>query len=146
FSVGARVKAGTGPAATALRDMNGDGIADLVVSNSVSNDVSIIPGAGGGFFRDQAAQTIPAGISPGPVFLGNFTGQPGFVTATAGSNAVSLTRGVGGPALAITRVGSGGITPVTAVEFTDPASGLNGLIVANNGDGVLSLLEGGPGG
>ena len=41
---------------------------------------------------------------------------------------------------------SGGLGPVAAIEFSPPGSGFDDLVVANYGDGIFALLEGGPDG
>ncbi|MBV8233825.1 MAG: VCBS repeat-containing protein, partial [Planctomycetaceae bacterium] len=46
-------KQGIGPVATTVLTPPGGGPADLLVSNSGSNDVWLLPGVGGGFFNDQ---------------------------------------------------------------------------------------------
>ena len=43
---------------------------------SGSNQVLLIPGVGGGFFNDQNPTIFPVGNSPGPIFVGNFDGNP----------------------------------------------------------------------
>src|SRR5262249_27282726 len=44
---------GAGPIGTTLRDLNGDGIPDLVVTNGQSGNLAVLPGVGQGFFNDQ---------------------------------------------------------------------------------------------
>ena len=59
---GPRLKTGgSGPVATTLRDLNGDGIPDLVVANGQSGTFSVLPGVGQGFFNATAPQilTVP---------------------------------------------------------------------------------------
>ena len=76
FTPGPRLKAGSGPVSTVVQDVTGDGIPDVLVSNSQSNNVMLLPGVGGGFFNDQNPRVFPVGSSPGPVFVGNFDGSP----------------------------------------------------------------------
>jgi hypothetical protein len=38
-----------------------DGIPDILVSNSASGDIGVLPGVGGGFFNDQFPLVIPLG-------------------------------------------------------------------------------------
>ena len=79
FTPGPRLKAGSGPVSTVVQDVTGDGIPDVLVSNSQSNNVMLLPGVGGGFFNDQNPRVYPVGTSPGPMFVGNFDGRPGLV-------------------------------------------------------------------
>src|SRR5207244_1048549 len=69
---GPRLRAGTGPVGTVVQDVIGDSNPDLVVSDSLSNDVRVIPGVGGGFFADGNPTIIPVGNTPGPPIVGNF--------------------------------------------------------------------------
>ena len=75
---GPRLKStGSGPIATALRDTNGDGIPDLVVTNQ-DGTISVLPGIGSngqgtGFFQDNHATTLTIPGSSGMVSQsGNF--------------------------------------------------------------------------
>ena len=56
-----------------MRDLNGDGIPDLVVTNGGSGTVTLLPGVGQGFFDDQHPQTLfnlgSAVVQP-PTFVG----------------------------------------------------------------------------
>src|SRR5262249_11138859 len=55
MTYGPRVNTGgQGPTATVVQDVTGDGIPDIVVSNTLSNDVAVLPSVGGGFFNDQS--------------------------------------------------------------------------------------------
>ena len=143
FAQGPRLKVGYGPVSTVVGDVNGDGIPDLMVSNSLSNNVSLLPGLGQGFFNDQNPTTFPVGNGPGPLFVGNFDGKPDLVTVNAGSNDLTLISGFNGPSPVTRTLPSGGLGPVAAIEFRS-GTGFDNLVVANNGDGLFSLLEGGP--
>ncbi len=49
MTYGPRLKSGgTGPVSTVVQDVNGDGIPDILASNSVSNNVGFLPGHGQG--------------------------------------------------------------------------------------------------
>ena len=77
FVPGPRLQSGAGPVATVVQDVTGDGIPDLLVSDSGSNDVWIEPGVGGGSFNDQDPVKLPVGTTPGPIFVGTFAPRPG---------------------------------------------------------------------
>ena len=70
---GPRLKVdGSGPNSVAVRDVTGptgtggpDGIPDLVVTNSQSGTMTVLPGVGQGFFNDTNPQTISLGGTPG---------------------------------------------------------------------------------
>src|SRR5262249_44512871 len=67
---------GSGPVSTALRSVpdpkGGAPIQDLLVANSQSNTVTLLPGAGGDFFDDQkqSVRTFPPGSDPQQVLVG----------------------------------------------------------------------------
>ena len=81
------------------------------------------------------------GADPGTLFLGNFTGNPDsldLVVLNAGSNDLTLIRGINLGDDAEQTISSGGLFPSSAVmgDF----DGTLGLLVANNGDGRLALF------
>ena len=133
-----------GPVATAIVPSSTGGPPSLAVSVSDSNQVWLIPGVGGGFFNDQNPTIFSVGSQPGPLFVGNFDGQPDLLTVNAGSNDLTLIsdflarRAASGPSP------PEGLDPVAAFEFSS-GSGFDNLVVANN-DGIFALLEGGPDG
>jgi hypothetical protein len=143
---GPRLKSGgLGPTSVAVRDVFGDGIPDLLVSNSQSNTVSLLRGLGGGFFNDQNPTIFNTGIDPRQVLVGNFDGTGGLdlLTVNAGSNDLTLISNFTTAPVTST-IASGGTDPVAAVAGDFNGSGRTDLLVANNGDGVISLLLGGP--
>jgi hypothetical protein len=64
---------GKGPVATTLRDLNGNGVLDLVVTNQ-DGTMTVLPGRGQGFFDDRTPTilTIPGNPEPlAPSFFGS---------------------------------------------------------------------------
>jgi hypothetical protein len=147
---GPRVQSGgQGPVSTVVQDVTGpghrpDGIPDLIVTNSQSNTVSIIPGVGQGFFDDRNPDIFQTGIDPRQALVGNFDGTPGLdlVTINAGSNDLTFFSNFG-PGRSLS---SGGATPVKALTQDVNGDGLSDMLVANNGDGRIALLLGEEGG
>jgi hypothetical protein len=136
---------GMGPVATAVSDVTGpngrpDGIPDILVSNSLSNQVALLPGLGGGFFDDQAPRTFDVGLSPGPIFP--LPGPiPGVITVNAGSNNVTLIKNLLGNGQD-EFIATHGDKPVAALLDDVNGDGLLDLVIAHQGDGRLSLLTG----
>ena len=92
FDAGPRLNSGgTGPVSTVVGYFTpGSANQDILVSNSGTNNVALLPGVGGGFFNDQNPQTFAVGTNPGPLFVGSFDGKPDLVTVNAGSNDLTL--------------------------------------------------------
>jgi hypothetical protein len=146
FVPGERLKVGVGPVATAVADVYGNGRQDLVVANSGSNSVMVLPAIGNGFFNDQGPIVYPVGTNPTSVFVGNFTSGPGQEIAVidSGSNTVSLVSNLGSVTPLTQSISSGGIDPEAA--FVVPGASADSLVVANSGNGSISLFEGGANG
>ena len=144
FSAGPRLNSGgSGPVSTVVGNFTGGAYPDMLVTNSQSNDVTLLPGVGQGFFNDQNPRVYSVGTDPGPTFVGNFNGQTDLVTVNAGSNDLTLISGFEGSSPTTSTISSGGVEPDTAFEF-EAGSGFEDLVVGNAGDGALSLFEGGP--
>ncbi|MFI5454651.1 MAG: FG-GAP-like repeat-containing protein [Isosphaerales bacterium] len=145
FSAGTRLNSGgSGPVSTVVGNFTGGTFPDMLITNSQSNDVVLLPGVGQGFFNDQNPRNYSVGTDPGQTFVGNFNGQTDLVTVNAGSNDLTLIAGFEGANPTTSTITSGGVEPDTAFAFG--SGGFEDLVVGNGGDGVLSLFEGGPGG
>jgi hypothetical protein len=141
-----RLKTGAGPSATVVKDVNGDNIPDLFVSDTTASNALMLKGLGSGFFNDVTPTVFPTDTAPGPIFVGNFTGRPGqfdLVTVNAVGNDVSLFTNINGGNRVSQSFPTGGTFPIAAVEgeFGGNGGG-NDLLVANSGDGHLSLFLG----
>jgi hypothetical protein len=142
FNAGPRLNSGgIGPVSTVVGYFTGSPNQDILVSNSGSNNVALLPGVGGGFFNDTNPQTFAVGTNPGPIFTGNFDGKPDLVTVNAGSNDLTLISDFMAAGAVTESISSGGTDPVTAFSFS-AGSGFDDLVVGNGGDGVLALFEG----
>jgi hypothetical protein len=136
---------GSGPVSTVVGHFTGGVYPDLLVTNSGSNDVKLLPGVGQGFFNDTNPRTFAVGTDPVASLVGNFDGKPDLVTINAGSNDLTLVSGFEGADPVTSMVTSGGVDPTTAFAFA-ASNGFEDLVVGNGGDGVLALFEGGPNG
>jgi hypothetical protein len=144
FSPGARLNAGgIGPVSTVVGHFAGGTFPDLLVTNSQSNDVTLLPGVGAGFFNDQNPRVYSVGTNPVTSFVGSFNGQTDLVTVNSGSNDLTLISGFEGASPVMSTIASGGVDPTTAFEF-GAGGGFEDLVVGNTGDGALALFEGGP--
>jgi hypothetical protein len=137
------------PGAVNLADLNDDGILDLIVANTGSNNVLVYPGLGNGAFGQALngghgffSGTDPVGITVADV---NGDGRPDLIIANKGSNDVSIlinepVPGGGftfeeGPRL------QAGVGPVSTV-VANVGNGLPALLVANSGSNNVWLLQG----
>ena len=132
---------GIGPVATAIVPSTTGGPSSLAVSLSDSNQVFLILGSGGGFFNDQNPTIFAVGRNPGPIFVGRFDSHPDLATINAGSNSLTLISNFTDSAATIQTVSTGGQDPVAAFQFNS-GDGFDNLVVANKGDGQISLLQG----
>jgi hypothetical protein len=144
---GPRLHAGLGPVATAVADVNGDGIPDLLVSNSLKDTLSVLPGVGGGFFKDAVGSvTFNTGSTPGQVLVGHFDSQGGIDVAVLNTGSSTLTYfsnfSTSSGAGSGTQVSTGGTTPVAATVIAN-STGLSDLLIVNDGSDTITMLTAG---
>ena len=142
FELGPRLSSGgSGPVSTVVGNFAGGPYPDILVTNSVSNDVALPEGRGTGLLQRPGSRLYPVGTAPVTSFVGNFNGQPDLVTVNADSNDLTVISGFEGSDPVVSTVSSGGVDPATAFDFT-AGDGFNDLVVGNDGDGALALFEG----
>ncbi len=116
------------PISVAEGDFNGDGVPDLVVSNYLTGNVSVLLGNGDGSFQD--ARSFDAGLNPYSMAVGDFNGDgvPDLAVVNYRTDHVSVLLGNGdGSFQAAQSFGAAGIPGSVAVgDF--------------NGDGRLDLV------
>ena len=152
FTPAANFGVGTNPYWVAEGDFNGDGNADLVTANVISDNVSLLLGNGLGGFG--AATNFAVGDGPKHVAVGDFNGDGKADVATANyfshNLSVLLGDGLGGFGAA-TNFGAGP-TPYFLIVEDFNGDGNADLATANSnssdrlGDGVSVLLGNGLGG
>jgi hypothetical protein len=136
------------PGAVKLADLNNNGILDLIVANTGSNNVLVFPGLGNGTFGPalNGGNGFFTGTNPVAITVATLTdsGRPDLIIADNGSNDVrilfNIPDGNGGftfmegPRLNV------GVGPVaTAVA---KVAGNNDLLVTNSGSNSVWLLQG----
>jgi hypothetical protein len=144
-----RLQVGAGPVSTTIVTQT-NGTTELLVTDSQGNEVQGLPGRGPGHFSDlpgdvQVWQT-PPGSDPQQAFVGNFDAGSGqdLAILNAGSSNLTVYSNYADNHGQMQSVSSGGTDPVAAVEAT--LGGYASLVVANNGDGRVALVAGGPNG
>jgi hypothetical protein len=143
FVPGPRINAGQGPVGLLYGDMYGNGTDDLVVSDSGSNSIMVLPSLGNGFFDDANPTVISQ--SSGQIFAGLFGSATGLdiVALDPENSEVTLISGLSTGSPTSQAFSSGGLHPDAAFTVTG-SNGFDDLVVANYVDGRVALLTGGP--
>jgi VCBS repeat protein len=141
FIVAASTETGIYPDSVAVGDFNGDGKADLAVTNSYSQTVTILLGNGNGTFT--TAPTLTAGSNADSVAVTDFNldGIEDLAVSSSNSDAVTLYLGKGDGTFtqAFTAYGSAPYS-VSVGDFA--STGIPDLAAAESGNGeVLVLLN-----
>jgi hypothetical protein len=141
---------GNSPTAVTVGDFNGDGNADLAVTNGADNTVTILLGNGDGTF--QVAATYATGYTPASVVAGDFNGDGNLDLAVANSCGSDPTCQHNGTISVFLSNGNGTFQPaVSHAAGKDPLSVAVGdfdgdgnldLAVANKLDNTVSILWG----
>jgi hypothetical protein len=150
FTLGPRVEVdGSGPVATTVvPDSTGDGIPELLVTNSTSNNVNLFNGRRDGLLNERERIARSVGDGPQQSIVGFFDDIPGpdLVAINSRSNDISFLSDFANPSSTGRRIATGGQTPLAGLAGDFNADGFGDLFVAHNGDGVIALLLGGLGG
>lgn len=133
---------GISPEAHLFKDVNRDGVPDLVTANPGSGDVSVLLGNGDGSF--QPGRTFAVGTAPAAVAGMDLNGDGivDLITANSGSNDVSVLLGAG----SVLTAADGSTLRVTQGSFMSAQSFAAGsrpvaLVLADvNHDGKLDIV------
>jgi hypothetical protein len=145
----------TAPVSIAAGDVNGDGLADIVIADSGTGNLQIYVQLAGGLYPPTASSTLNcgAGSSPSSVALGdlNGDGRLDIAVTTAGTHHVLVFfQGTGGtfPTTPSLTLGSAGVTDApSAVALGDlDGDGALDIACASAGDNNLGVfMQTGPG-
>jgi hypothetical protein len=144
FAAAGNYAVGTGAVSVAAGDFNGDGKLDLAVANFYSANVSVLLGNGNGTFQPLAFRTLPPGLHPSSIALGDFNADGRLdlaVGKSLGTN-VSVLLGNGDGTFQDAVDYPTGNVPywVTVGDFN--GDGKLDLAVANEGSNNVSVLLG----
>ncbi|CAF3149807.1 unnamed protein product [Rotaria sp. Silwood2] len=131
-----------GPQSVAVGDFNNDTQLDIVVANSLSDDVSVLLGNGNGYFENQARYS--AGYGPQSVAVGDFNSDTrlDIVVANSDSNDVSVLLGNGNGSFENqTRYSAGSYPRSIVVDDFNNDTRLD-IVVANYFSNDVSVLVG----
>jgi hypothetical protein len=132
--------AGDGPTSLLLADVGGTGQPDLIITDGNANQVRIVPVTPAGWFDAAAARVLPTGPDPMKALVGDFgdDGALGLVTLDTGGNDLTYYADIASPASTGRQINSGGEGPIDGL--VRDVNGKSGLLVANYGDGQVSLF------
>lgn len=135
--------AGNGPWAVVAGDFNGDGNADLAISNQNANSISVWLGNGDRTFRFTI--DTPTALSPTAIIAGDFNADGNLDLAYASSSGLNILLGGGDGAFT-----PGASYPISGTGFTLAAADFNGdgyldLAIGTNQNGVNIFLGNGDG-
>jgi hypothetical protein len=144
FTPGPRLQGGQGPTSTVVTNVPGNSFPDILVTDGNSNQVTLLPGVGNGFFNDQNPRTYSVGSDPSQIMIGNFLPGLGseILTVNRGSNDVTVISDFLSNTPVFDTFSTGGVEPVAAFGFEPAGQTLESLVVANGGNGLFTLLGG----
>ena len=126
----------------AVGDLNGDGLADLVVANIAGGGVSVLLASGPGTFR--AKTDYAAGSAPYAVAIGDLNGDglPDLAVADEAGSKVAILLGTGSGAFGAKTTYACGFGPYSVAIGDLNGDGRADVVTANNIASTVSVLLG----
>ncbi len=145
YVAGGSFATGMGPTDLVLADFDGDTNVDVVTSNAVGGDVTILLGNGDGTFGGPTPFAV--GLNPVAIALGDFDGSGTLDVAVANldDDTVGVLPGNGDGTFGAMVATAVGDAPSDLVVANFGAGAAADLAVVNSGDSTLQALVGGPG-
>jgi len=134
---------GPSPRTGAVADLDGNGTLDLVIVNESIDQLTLLYGNGDGTFTDGVVLTLPAGSSPGNVFVYdlNQDGYVDIITANGGNDSISIFTGAEEGEFLEAHSFSVGQRPLGLWAGNLKGGPYADILVANQGSNAVSLLE-----
>jgi FG-GAP-like repeat len=132
---------GGDPQGVAIGEFNGDSDPDLAVANGLSNNVSVLLGAGGGSFAASPDGPYATGAGAGSIAVGdfNFDSDPDLAVPGFFADNVTVLMGGAGPSFA-----PASSSPLAAGRFPVDVAVIpntNDIVVANQDDDTISVFN-----
>lgn len=133
---------GTTPSAILILDINEDGKLDLIVTNSGTNNVSVLLGIGDGTFQNKI--DFQVGDSPSAISYADFNldHRIDLVVTNKNSGSISILLGNGNGSFQTQVNYQTGMSPVAMRAVDVNHDGCVDVVTTNNGDSTVAVLKG----
>jgi flagellin-like hook-associated protein FlgL len=133
---------GASPIDIQIRDLNGDGVLDVVTADSISSSVSVLFGNSNGSF--SSGRSFAVGAAPTAITIQDFNGDGIMDLAASTSSGFSILIGNSNGSYAARTQFSAGVTPdIIAYDFN--GDGIQDLALGSDGNRIKIQLGNGDG-